>query len=97
MNSLTIKSANEIQPLKEAIEHSGQEEVATTATIALLTLSLMREARSPQLLATSPVADHFEKVCDVLSDLNTRLEAHVQSLRSICSNQPSPQHIERGL
>ena len=76
MNSLVIKSANEIQPLIDAIQHHGQEEIATTGAIALINLIPYAGGAIASIVGEVASQRRFEKVCDVLSDLNTRLEAH---------------------
>jgi len=76
MKSLTITSFEQTQSLIENIERTGKEEVSTAGTIALL--SLIPYAGGAIASVVGEFAGHrkFEKVCDVLSDLNGRLEAH---------------------
>ncbi len=76
MNSLTIKSSDKIQPLIDAIQHHGREEIATTGAIALINLIPYAGGAIASIVGEAASQRRFEKVCDVLSDLNTRLEAH---------------------
>ncbi|MGZ5436050.1 MAG: hypothetical protein ACXWID_19955 [Pyrinomonadaceae bacterium] len=76
MNSLTIKPSAEIQPLIEAIRQHDQEEIATTGAIALINLIPFAGGAIAAVVGEVASQRRFEKVCDVLSDLNGRLEAH---------------------
>jgi hypothetical protein len=61
MNSLAIKSSNEIQPLIDAIERHGQEDIGTTGAIALINLILYAGAPSLLLLERWRASDDSKK------------------------------------